>query len=512
MALKILEVNVVHKKYEKGQVKVALLYPNKYPAGIESLAMQILYMLFNLERNFICQRVYVSPSYSAVETGMKLTDFHVICVTLQYENDYFNLINALRQSNINPRSDERGLKPLIIGGGPCVTENPLPLSPFIDIFFIGEVEPIFQMLKEAIETYVKSGRIDSFSKIPGVYIPRTMLGKQVYKVWVRNLDQIPYPTGQVLPTITGIFRGHPPGFGAGLLLEVSRGCPRKCSFCLIGCQNLPYRERSLTVLEEIIKKGLIKTSRKRVSIIASAFSDYSSKEELLSYMVDHDIFPVLPSIRADSISEDIIRLIRKAGEKGMTLAPETASDRLQGVINKGISLNHVLDATKKIIRGGIKKIKLYFMYGLPSETLQETLNIIDMVNSIASQGFRKKDITVNLTPFVPKPHTPMQSEPQMPLKELLTREKLLLKELSMHGYNVKSYDVKQARIQTVLSRGDLQVGEALELAVKYGGGWSGWMKAVRDFKLDEEHYTGGMDDSNLPWSFIKVNPFIKELT
>ncbi|MEM2109639.1 MAG: radical SAM protein, partial [Candidatus Odinarchaeota archaeon] len=433
------EVNVTRKKYSKNLVNLALLYPNKYQAGVESLAMQILYMLFNREENFYCQRVYSTPPYTSMEEGMKLADFKIICVTLQYENDYFNFIKTLLNSNIEPRSANRVNGPLIIAGGPCATENPLPLSQFIDVFIIGEVEPIFPLLKEAVISYTESGELAAFRNITSAYIPSIMRGEKVRRAWASNLDALPYPTSQVLPSATGLFGKHPIAFGSSFIVEVSRGCTRNCRFCLIGCQSPPYRERSLEKLKNIILEGAAKTSRSRVSLISSAFSDYSSQIELLKFIIDSNIYPIIPSLRADRVSEELISLIKKSGERSVTIAPDTASDRLLEEVNKGLSTRDVLDASEKINRTGLNKIKLYFMYGLPSETVDETLKIIDLVGKISLQGFKKKNITVNLTPFIPKPHTPFQCKAQMPIKELIKREQILLKNLRREGYNVKCY-------------------------------------------------------------------------
>ena len=498
------EVNVIHKKYSKKLVNIALLYPNKYQAGIESLAIQILYMLFNRVEEFYCQRVYSQPPYLSMEEGKKLADFKIISVTFQYENDYFNFIKTLLKSGIEPKSVNRVHGPLIIAGGPCVTENPLPISPFIDVFIIGEVEPIFQTLKNAILSYINSGDLDVFKKIPGAYIPSIMKNEFVTRVWAHNLDSLPYPTSQVLPAVTGLFGKHPIAFGSSFMVEISRGCTRNCKFCLIGCQSLPYRERSLGKLKEIILDGLVKTSRKRVSIISSAFSDYSNLLELLKFIVDNKIHVITPSLRADRVTEEAVRLIKESGEQSVTIAPEAASDRLLNYLNKRLTLDDVLKASEKIKLAGLNKIKLYFMYGLPSETIDETLKIKNLVDRISEKGFKKKNITVNLTPFIPKPHTQFQRMPQMSFKELIKRESILLKNLRREGYNVKSYNVKDAVIQAILSRGDPSVGDVIETAVKYGGSWLAWRKAVEKHGFEEGKFLNEMDEKNLPWKFIKI--------
>ncbi len=498
------EVNVIRKKYSKKLVNVALLYPNKYQAGVESLAIQILYMLFNSENEFYCQRFYSVPPYTSIEEGSKLSDFKILCVTLQYENDYFNFLKTLLNTGIEPRSANRLNGPLIIAGGPCVTENPLPLTPFIDVFIIGEVEPVFPDLKKAILFYADSGELDVFKNIPGAFIPSIMKGKTVKRVWAPNLDVFPYPTRQVLPVSTGLRGKHPVAFGSSFMVEISRGCTRRCNFCLIGCQTLPHRERSLQKLEEIILEGVRSTFRNRISIISSAFSDYSHLFELLEFIIDNKLYAITPSLRADRITVELIKLIKESGEESVTIAPEAASNRLLDYLNKGLTIEDVLNSVEKIKQGGLNKIKLYFMYGLPSETIEEILKIKDLVDAISLKGFKKKNITVNLTPFTPKPHTPFQRMPQTPFKELVKRETLLLKNLRKTGYNVRSYDVKSAIIQTVLSRGDSSVSDVLEMAVKSGGTWLAWKKAVRKLKFNEEIFLGEMEVKPLPWDFIKL--------
>ncbi len=498
------EVNVIRKKYSRKLVNIALLYPNKYQSGVESLAIQILYMLFNSENEFYCQRFYSSPPYTSMEEGARLSDFKIICVTFQYENDYFNFIKTLLDTGIEPRAANRLNGPLIIAGGPCVTENPLPLTPFIDVFIIGEVEPVFSALKKAILSYIDSKDLEAFKNIPGAFIPSIMKDETVKRAWSPNLDVLPYPTSQVLPAVTGLHGRHPIAFGASFMVEISRGCTRRCNFCLIGCQTPPYRERSLQKLKEIILDGVNKTSRNRISIISSAFSDYSNLLELLKFIVENKIYTVTPSLRADRVTVEVIKLIKESGEQSVTIAPEAASDRLLEYLNKDLTIGDVLTSVEKIKLGGLNKIKLYFMYGLPSETIEEVLKIKDLVDEISSKGFRKKDITVNLTPFIPKPHTPFQRKPQMPFKELIKRENLLLKNLRKTGYNVRSYDVRFAVIQTVLSRGDCSVGDILEAAVKSGGTWLAWRKTVEKFKFNEDLFLNEMTDRTLPWDFIKI--------
>ncbi|WEU39732.1 MAG: B12-binding domain-containing radical SAM protein [Candidatus Odinarchaeum yellowstonii] len=498
------EVNVIRKKYSKRLLNIGLLYPNKYQAGVESLAIQILYMLFNSESEFYCQRFYSNPPYTSMESGARLCDFKILCVTFQYENDYLNFIKTLLDAGIEPRAANRVNGPLIIAGGPCVVENPLPLTPFIDVFIIGEVEPVFPALKNAILSYISSKDLGVFKSIPGAFIPSIKEGETVRRVWAANLDDLPYPICQVLPAATGLHGHHPVAFGSSFLVEISRGCTRRCNFCLIGCQTPPYRERSLQRLEEIILNGVNKTLRNRISIISSVFSDYSNILELLKFIVDHRIYAITPSLRADSITVEIVKLIGASGEQSITIAPEAASDRLLEYLNKKLTVEDVLNAAEKIKLGGLNKMKLYFMYGLPSEEIEDTLKIKDLVDDISLKGFKKKDITVNLTPFIPKPHTPFQRMPQTPFKELVKRESLLVKNLRRAGYNVRSYDIKSAVIQTVLSRGDRRVGDVLEMAVKLGGTWLAWRRTVKKLKFNEESFIREMSDKTLPWDFIKI--------
>ena len=249
MDLGLQEINLVKKKYFKGQIKIAVLYPNKYQAGIGSLAIQILYMFFNSESDFLCERVYHSVYPNSIESGRELKDFDIIAVTFQYENDYFNFIEMLLKAGINVNSKDRKNKPLIIAGGPCVTENPAPLSSFIDVFIIGEIEPIIDKLILSLKLFIKNNNLDIFKEIAGIYIPKIMDKNIINKNWVKKLDEIPYPIEQVLPITDEVNKKHPLAFGSSFLVEVSRGCFRGCNFCLIGCQNLPYRERSLAMLK-----------------------------------------------------------------------------------------------------------------------------------------------------------------------------------------------------------------------------------------------------------------------
>jgi radical SAM superfamily enzyme YgiQ (UPF0313 family) len=501
------EINFFRKKYSTNQINLATLYPNKYQAGIESLAIQILYMYFNNEADFFCERVYFSHKPKSIETGRNLKDFDVIAVTFQYEVDYLNFIDILLKSEIKPLTKERNKKPLIIAGGPCVTENPVPLIPFIDVFVIGELESIFNNLVSAIRSFKITNSLDGFLEINGVFVPELMERKEITKNYVKDLNIIPYPIKQVLPVIDEEDKKHPIAFGSGFLMEISRGCYRNCNFCLIGCQNLPYRERSIDLIENLILEGIELNQRKRVSFIGSAFSDYSKLHYLLEFIVDSGFFPVIPSLRADKIDNEIVALLSQAGEKTITLAPETASDRLHTLINKNLNSKQIIDAADAIIKNGVDKLKLYFIFGLPSESIEETMEIVKLVNGISKLGYKKSNISISLTPFIPKPHTTFQFKGQLPLADLLKRAKILQKELSNSGFNVNIYDPKQAHLQTIFSRGDEEIGYAMLSTVKHGKSMGAWRRSVKELKIDEEKYISEFDVIDYPWKFIKVKPF-----
>ncbi|MHA1754810.1 MAG: B12-binding domain-containing radical SAM protein [Candidatus Odinarchaeia archaeon] len=499
------EINTVIKKYAKNQIKVALIYPNKYQIGINSLAIQILYYLFNSQPDVFCERLYLTDKLKSLETGKHLNSFDVIAVTFQYETDYFNFLKILKKANIPLLREERKMRPLIIAGGPCVTENPVPLSKFIDIFIIGEIEPIFNDLMDMIRSVISASFFDLKPNV-GFYIPKINEDKSVFKSWVRDLNSVEYPIKQVLPIGELKKLRHPIAFGSSFLMEISRGCPHLCSFCLIGWQTLPYRERSINKIEEIIEENLKLNKIKRVSFIASAFSDYSSLIELLQLTLDKQIYPIFPSLRVDKLTDEIIRLIKKTGEETITLAPETATDRLHKLINKNLSMEQILNSLSILRNSNIKRLKLYFMFGLPSETIEETMEIVNLIKKIKKMNFRKSNISITLTPFIPKPHTVFQFEEQLPLNELLNRGKLLFKELCKVVFEVKVYDVRKAHLQTILSRGDKKIGEALKLSLELGGGLTGWKNAIKKLNIKEEKYTGKFNLKNYPWKFIKVKP------
>ncbi|MHA1408960.1 MAG: B12-binding domain-containing radical SAM protein [Candidatus Odinarchaeia archaeon] len=507
MQINFKEINRVIKKYSKGQLRVAAVYPNRYPAGINSLAIQILYTFFNEQQNIVCERVYYSKKPTSIETSCPLNKFDVIAVTFQYEVDYFNFIEMLLKSEVSVFSKKRSLKPLIIAGGPCITENPTPLSEFIDIFVIGEIEPIFSKLVDALIAFKKERKISYFENIPGLYIPTLMENKVITKNWVKQLDEVPYPVKQVLPVLNEKTMKHSPAFVSSYLVEVSRGCFHQCNFCLIGCQNLPYRERSLDNLKQIITLGAELNNMRRVSLIGSAFSDYSKLEDLLKFIINNSIYPIIPSLRPDKINESLIKLLKRSGENTVTLAPETASERLQKIINKNLDITEVINTCKTIYDAGMDRVKLYFIIGLPTEELSETLQIIDIIKEISKIGFKKRNISVSITPFVPKPHTRFQFEKQLPLEELLSRSKMLVTSLKKSGFDVNIYDPRQAYLQAILSRGDKKIGGAILLTVKYGGGLGSWRRAIKELGINDKKYLDYYDKQNYPWKYIRVKPF-----
>lgn len=260
------ELNVFRKDFKKIQLKVALCYPNLYQVGIASFAVQLLYSLFNSFENIQCERFYYTPKTTpiSIESGQPLQNFDIICFTLQYELDYPNMLEMLSLADIPPRSEERKF-PLVIAGGPCVLENPLPLVQFIDIFVLGDLEPILDQLITYLIDFKKGSKtLQDFRDIPGLFIPRFYDNEIIPKLVASDLDRCFHPTAQLI--------SEDSPFGKSLFLEVSRGCSRGCRFCLIGYQGLPFRFRALSTLKQIILDGITNSKVDKISLIGNSLS------------------------------------------------------------------------------------------------------------------------------------------------------------------------------------------------------------------------------------------------
>ena len=482
-----------------GRLPIALAYPNTYQVGMSNLGLQTVYRLFNERTDVVCERIFYKPGTRpliSLESQRDAKDFAVLAFSISFEIDYFNVVEMLRQADIPPLAEERDEGyPLLLAGGPAVTANPQPLSPIFDAFAIGEAEVIVPPLVETLQATIGESRdelLSALAHLPGLYIPTQYpIPNTQYPIkrqWASNLDDYPVASVVLTPDTE---------FGDMYLIEIARGCGRGCRFCLAGYAYRPVRERSPAALLEQAEEGL--RYRDRIGLVSAAVSDYSHLEELVTRLRRMGARLSVSSLRVDPLPDALVRALAESGVRTLTIAPEAGSQRLRTLINKNVSEDDLMRAAELAARYDFAQLKLYFMLGLPTETDEDVQALIGLVLAVQERFPRR--ITVNVTPFVPKAHTPFQWVAMAPvegLKEGLTRIEQALRPV---GIAVKAESPAWAAVQGVLSRGDRRVGQAL-VRVKTRS-LAAWRRALRECQLDAAEYLRERSrDEPLPWAVV----------
>ncbi|MBC7251826.1 MAG: radical SAM protein [Anaerolineae bacterium] len=478
-----------------GRLPIALIYPNTYHVGMSSLGLHTVYRLFNAHDDVACERVFWDKGALplSVESQRPLADFAVLAFTISYELDYLNLVQMLRAAGIPLRAEERDREePLLIAGGPAVTANPEPLALICDALAIGEGEAIIPALLDALRQGIAADRSELWkmlATIPGLYVPPwPAQALPVERQWLRDLNTAPAAT-VIYTTSTE--------FGDRTLIEVSRGCGRGCRFCLAGFCYRPPRERSVESLLAQAQAGL--HYRDRVGLVGAAVSDYSRINELVSGLRELGAGLSVSSLRVDPLPEALLQALAESGTRTLTIAPEAGSQRLRTMINKGVSEDDVLRATEAAARYGFAQLKLYFMLGLPGETDDDVQAMVDLSLAVADR-FRRQ-VTVNLTPFVPKAHTPFQRAAMAEADTLQARINHGQRALRRRGVTVRTESPAWAEVQGTLARGDRHIGAAL-LALERPT-LSGWRKALAAAQVDPRTYLDEWPpERSLPWQVV----------
>jgi radical SAM superfamily enzyme YgiQ (UPF0313 family) len=499
-----------------GKVNIALVYPNKYSVGMSSLGYQGIYGLLNGIHDVVCERVFL-PSEEDIgeyersgselftfESKRPLSKFDIVAFSVSFENDYPNIVRILKLSRIPLRSRaRRQTDPLVVMGGVCAFYNPEPLAEFFDICFIGEAE---DMLGEFLDAFRESrSKEELYGKIlgiEGIYLPaqysvhyfedtglikgRTATGGAPSTIRKRT-------TGDLSMAVKPLITTPEAEFSDMYLLEAMRGCPWSCRFCVAGHIYKPVRKKEPDLLKSEIREVLSKTSR--VGLIGPSLSDYPHVEEILGIEgVDFSI----TSLRASPRTGNIVKMLK--GHKSVSIAPEAGTERLRKVINKKITEEDILGTAKLILGGEIETLRLYFMVGLPTETIEDIEGIVRLVEKIrrvTGKGF----ITVSVSTFVPKPFTPFQWHPMTPMREVKARLKVIKTGISaLKGVRVFHDVPKYTYLQGLLSMGDRRTGRLIEALA--GGSYS--PSQVRDAGISEEFYIFRRKDFSeiLPWDFI----------
>ncbi len=525
------ELNAVMKNPEKTKVHFAFAFPDLYEIGMSFTGMQIIYNIVNQHEDFYCERAFAPakdmekimrekgvPLFS-IETNTPLKEFDMIGFTLQYELSYTNILNMIDLSGLPVRSKDRTAEmPVIIAGGPCAF-NPEPLAPFIDLFLVGDGEESVVLLCELYEK--ADGKVDFLekaAKLEGVYVPSVYDGTpyQITKSLIRNLDKQPYPEKPIVPYIETVHDRA--------VIETFRGCTRGCRFCQAGMIYRPVRERRPQTIKKLAVSQLKSTGHEELSLLSLSTSDYSKFEPLVTDLMaicgEEHVSLSLPSLRLDSFSFKVLQEIQKVRKSGLTFAPEAGTQRLRDVLNKSITDEDIYSAVRQAISLGWNQIKLYFMIGLPTETEEDldgiaqiAKNILAINEEIYGRKNSRFNVTISVSNFVPKPHTPFQWVAQNTAEDFNTKHNYISNILPKRNVKYQYHDSFESVLEGIFARGDRRVADLLETAWRKGclfDGWSehlnksAWRESMEETGITASEYCHRVRDytEELPWDMI----------
>ena len=544
------EYNIAIKEPESVKTRFVFAFPDLYEIGMSYMGLQILYHNLNKEEDIYCERAFAPagdmekllrenhiPLYT-LETKTPIKDVDFFGFTLQYEMSFTTILNMLELAQIPLLAKDRGEEyPIIIAGGPCAY-NPEPLADFVDIFLIGDGEKSLpELMKKYGEAKERGLTKEEFYKEiageTGIYIPafydvfynedgtikayeKNFEGApdKVERCIIEDIEEIDFPTSPIVPIIETVHDRA--------VMETFRGCTRGCRFCQAGMIYRPVRERSKEKIMNLAMEQLANTGHEELSLLSLSTSDYSQFEplaiELMQECKKRHVSLSLPSLRLDTFSFNVLEEIQGYKKSGLTFAPEAGTQRLRDVINKGMTEKDIYDAVEQAIELGWKHIKLYFMIGLPTETYEDLDGIAEIARNIVSihrnsgKGGRF-NVTVSVSNFVPKAHTPFQWEAQDRTEEFTKKHDYLREKLSIKSVTFNYHDDAVSTYEAVFARGDRKLGKLLLEAHKQGcklDSWSEyfdlekWQKAIELSGTDIAFYTTrqrGFDEI-LPWDIV----------
>lgn len=549
------EWNSVHKNLDGIDIRFAFCFPDVYEVGMSHLGLKILYHMLNDEKDIYCERVFAPwPDMEkemrandiklfALESRDPIGDFDFIGFTLQYEMSYTNILNMLDLAGVPIRAkDRKEGQPFVIAGGPCAY-NPEPLSEIVDLFALGEGEELLLEIMDAYKAWKASAKSrEEFLKqaagIKGVYVPSLYnveynedstiksvepiaeeAPKKVRKRVIKSLKNAYFPDKIIVPYIEIVHDR--------IMLEIFRGCTRGCRFCQAGMVYRPIREREVDELVEIADKLLASSGYEEISLSSLSTSDYSRLQELVEKLMSkyqaNRVALSLPSLRIDSFSLKLIEEVQKVRKSGLTFAPEAGTQRMRDVINKGVTEEDLIKSVGAAFETGYSNVKLYFMIGLPTETMEDVLGIADLSLKVVDRYYQvPKDkrakglsVSVSASSFVPKPFTPYQWEPQDRIETLIEKQKELRAAFKKKQVSFSWHEPYVSYLEAIFARGDRRLSEVLvkawELGCKFDG-WDEhfkfdkWMEAFEQCGIDPEFYAYRKRDleEKLPWDHIDV--------
>ena len=517
-----------------GKVAVALVYPNTYAVGMSNLGFQTIYRHLNALPDVVCERVFLpnpedademrrsGTSPFSLESLRPLADFQMIGFSVTYEGDYINVLRLLAMASIPLRAADRGARdPLVLMGGVCAFSNPEPLAPFMDFVVVGEGE---ELVVELIAAYRNGDRdreklLASLAAMEGIYVPaeydvayaadgtlasvatRGAAPAVVTKRRLRNVN--------AFETVAAVKTPHAE-YGHMALLEVGKGCGRGCRFCLEGQVYRPVRHRSVDALRETVAQ-MAANGERRVGLVGACVSDYPWIGELLKIVEENGLELSISSLRADSLTEDLVAALARGGHRTLTMAPEAGTERLRRAIRKPITDDQLMTACDLVRAHGIPNLKCYFMIGQPTETSEDVEAIpalagrmLERLRVLDPSGQPFGRLTLSISSFVPKPWTPFQwvgFDGAASLGAKLETIKRGVRRL--HNVRVLHENPREAALQALLARGDRRVADFLELAASYEGDWR---RALREWDGDADFYATRerSTDERLPWDHFDV--------
>lgn len=546
------ELNSVIKDPDKVDIRYAFCFPDIYEIGMSHLGMKILYGLVNDREDSWCERVFApdvdmeeqmrknNVPLFALESGDYIKDFDIIGFTLMYELCYTNVLNMLDLAGIPLYSKDRTeLAPIICVGGPCAC-NPEPIADFVDIVFLGDGEDstnaVLDLLKECKKIgATKQEFLLKAKDITGVYVPSFYKDsynadgtlkelvpingapEKVKKSVVSDMNKCYYPKEFVVPFISIVHDRA--------VEEIFRGCIRGCRFCQAGFIYRPIREKSVETINAQSKALIDSTGYDELSLCSLSTSDHSQVNEMLTSLIDwtvkDKISLSLPSLRVDNFSDELVDKLNKVRKSGLTFAPEAGTQRLRDVINKNVTQEEVINTCTKAFDNGWTTVKLYFMMGLPTETMEDIEGIanlgMDVLHAFYNNPNRQKgtglQVNISCSSFIPKPFTPFQWEPEDTMESLKAKQKHLLESIPSKKIKVSYHETPTSLLEGVLARGDRRLSAVIYSAFKDGckfDSWDehfkfdSWMKAFEENNLDPYFYTQRKREFSevLPWDHL----------